>query len=114
MHESLEDIRDSVDKADGVVTLAMWDVRDAYGAGRLGVHVRTNISKKLRSLGLGHYPRELPSEQEVSVRVYRQGGAIADLIDAVLNPSATHDEELRAAVGGDAKETLNAIRELVE
>ena len=104
-----------MDKAHGVVTLAMGDVRDAYGAGRLGVHVRTNISKKLRSLGLASLPsRELPSEQEAHVRVYRQGGAIADLIDAVLNPSTTHDDELRAAVGGDAQVILDAIKELVE
>ena len=114
MYESLEEIRDSVDGADGVLTPQMGDVRDAYGAGRLGVHVRTNISKKLRSMGLDHYPGELPPWQEGLVRIYRQGSAIADLIDAALDPSDEHDEELRVAVGGDAQDILDAIRELVE
>ena len=114
MYDSLEDIRDSIDSADGVLTLQMVDVRDAHGAGRLGVHVRTNISKKLRSMGLDHYPDELPPWQDGQVRIYRQGSAIADLINAVLNPSMEHDEVLRTAVGGDAQDILDTIRELVE
>ena len=114
MNSTLEEIRDSVNNTEGVLTLPMSDVRDAHGAGRLGVHVRTNISKKLRSMGLDHYPKELPSWQDGLVRIYRQGSPIADLIEAVLDPSDEHDEELRNAVGGDAQEVLDAIRELVE
>jgi len=113
MYDSLEDLRDAVDAAGGVLTVDMWAVRDAHGAGRLGIHVRTNITKKLRSLGLDHYPDELPGWQEEQVRVYRQGSPVADLIDAVLNPSDTHDEEIRQAVLGEAQATLDAIRELV-
>jgi len=111
--ESFEELRDTVQESGGVLTISMEDMRDAHGAGRLGVHVRSAISKGLQGLGLGHYPPELPAYQEQYVRVYRLGSPIADLIDAVIEPSPGRDEYLRRAVGGDAEATLAKVRELV-
>ncbi|KAA3638830.1 MAG: hypothetical protein DWP92_05565 [Armatimonadetes bacterium] len=113
MYESLEDVRQAVVDNSDVLTVEMRQLRDAHGAGRLGVHVRTNISKKLRGLGLGHYPVDLPDRQEQMIRIYRQGSPIAEIVDAVLNPSMSHDAELRQAVGGDAQQILDLVRELV-
>src|SRR6266496_512056 len=111
--KTLEEVRDAVSKEQGVLTLPMQELRDAYGAGRLGIHVRTNITKALKGLGLNHYPEELPEFQHVPVRVYKQGSPVGDLIDAVLNPSASHDDELRQASGGGEAELVRQIRELV-
>jgi hypothetical protein len=113
MYKTIDELRDAVLQAGDALTLRMGVIRDAHGAGRLGVHVRENISKRLRSLGLAHYPHELPGDQNDPVRIYRQGTPMADLIDAVLNPSKTHDEELRQTIGGSSEEILEQIRELV-
>jgi len=111
--ESLEQIRDAVEQNGDILTLKMQEVRDAYGAGRLGVHVRDNIKKALAGLGMATYPEELPDWQEHEVRIYKQGSAAADLIDAVLHPSESHDHEIREAVSGDTQDVLDQIRELV-
>lgn len=87
---------------------------NAFGAGRLSSGVRSAITRELLGLGLAHYPAELPDWQENPVRVFKLGSPIADLIDAVLEPGAAHDEELRAAVRGDSAEILKKIRELVQ
>ena len=111
--ETLEDLRKAVEDSDGILTVSMRDVRDAYGVKKLGVHVRAGISKALRGQGLAHYPPELPEYQEESLRVYKQGTRVADLVNAVLTPSADTDEQLREWVGGEADDVLDKIRELV-
>jgi hypothetical protein len=111
--QSLEEIRQEVEARQGVLSLQMEAVRVAYGAGRLGSQVRENISKALKGCGLGHFPEELPAYQEEWVRLYKLGSPTADLIDAVLQPSSAHDEELRVAVGGEAAAILKQVRELV-
>jgi hypothetical protein len=55
----------------------------------------------------------VPDWQENPLRLYRMGTPIADLIDAVLNPSTSLDDELRAAVTGGASDILNQVRALV-
>lgn len=111
--ESLPAIRDAIDANGDVITVEMRSVRDAYGADRLGVNVRANISDKLRGLGVGHFPKDLPEYQHQYVRLYKLGSGIARLVDAVLDPSPDHDNELRAAVSGEDREILSRIRELV-
>lgn len=114
-------LRAEVDARGGVMTVQMERIRNDYGAGRLGVHVRDGISKALHGAGLGHYPDEgldgspLVGDQWAPVRIYRLGSPIAEFIDAVLNPSEAHDEELRKAAGGDESDTLlvQRVRELV-
>lgn len=112
-YRSLDDVKEAVEKNQNVLTLFMGDLRDAHGAGRLGEHVRSNISKRLAGLGLAHFPVPLPAYQEERVRIYKLGSPVADLIDAVLAPSRQHDDELRQAVGQNAAEVLEQIRELV-
>ncbi len=110
---TIAELRDQVEQNDDVFTTTMEILRDVYGAGKLGVHVRAGISKALASEGLGHYPTELPIYQHEAVRVFKQGTAVADLIEAVLVPNAQHDEELRQKAGGDESTILRQIRELV-
>src|SRR5947209_1005971 len=111
--QSLTDIRAAVEAAGGAKTFRAGDLRDAFGGGRLSSGVRAGITRELLGLGLGHYPIELPDWQDNLVRVYKLGSPIADLIDAVLEPTLPHDEELRQAVHGDAADIVQRIRDLV-
>lgn len=118
-YETMEDLKKLVDANGGVLTVSMEGLRDAYGAGRLGVNVRAAIAKALAGHGLGHYPVDgrdggrMPEFQTDAVRIYKLGSPIADLIDAVLSPTSQHDEELRQAVGGDSAAILAQVRKLV-
>ncbi len=112
---TFEELRDFVNQPEhkGVVTVTMEELRDTYGVDKLGVHVRDGIVNKLDGVGLKPFPRELPKYQHEEVRIYRSGSPIAEVIDAVLNPSPDHDQELRDLVGGGHKETIQKIKELV-
>ncbi len=110
---SLADIQNEVERNGGVLTVSMQELRDAFGAGRLGRHVVTGISEELLKLGLGHFPQKLPASQDAEVRIYKQGGTIARIIDAVLRPSSSSDDVLRDVGGGGAALKLRRIREIV-
>ncbi|MDB6146545.1 MAG: hypothetical protein JWO45_209 [Spartobacteria bacterium] len=113
MFSTLEDAKSVLDQNNGVLTVKMAIVRDAHGAGRLGIHVRKNISDKLASLGVGHFPVELPENQDANVRLYCLGTPVAALIKAVLFPDAANDAKILDVVGGDAEKILIKIRDLV-
>lgn len=98
---------------ENVLTVRMQEVRDAWKYAKLGIHVRRQISNELRGMGIGHYPNPLPEYQEQPLRLYKLGTPVAQVIDAVLNPSLEHDRELRQMAEGDAQTTLEQIRALV-
>ncbi|MFV0451128.1 MAG: hypothetical protein ACK5LS_02615 [Propioniciclava sp.] len=110
--ESLDDLREAVGASGGVLTLAAWQIRDAYGAERLGSQVRTNISRELRGRGLGHFPDELPDRQNQMVRVFLITSPAGAIIEAALTPGDAYDVKLREA-GSGADEVLDKIRGLV-
>lgn len=111
--EKYEDLRNAVAANEGLYTTSMDVLKKIDGAGRLGVHVRTSISRSLESHGLGHLPRELPPNQEDSVRLYLLGSPIADVVKAVITPSERGDETLRSISASEAQEQLRRIREIV-
>lgn len=111
---NLDKLKDTVEQKDGILSLEMWKLRDAYGAERLGVNVRSNISKELMSRGLDHYPKPLPEYQEDSIRVFKQGTLVADLIKALEVPTLNGDKLLRKIADGGAQKTLDKISELLE
>lgn len=109
----MENIRTYVDDGGGLAALTMAELRDEHGVSKLGVHVRQNISRELAGHGLGHFPRELPSHGSDEVRVYRLGTPVAELVDAVLEPSDRGDERLREAANHDTAAIIETIKELV-
>ncbi|HEV2943685.1 MAG TPA: hypothetical protein VGX26_01035 [Solirubrobacteraceae bacterium] len=111
--ETLDELRELVEQNDDVLSVPMWMVRDAYGAERLKVHVRSGIHEALLGLGLAHIPREIPDNQNDVIRVYKSGTQTARLIAAVRSVGDEKDQVIREAVGGDATATLTKIRELV-
>src|SRR5882724_10199055 len=96
-------LREKIDAHEGIYTFSMEEVRNAYGSERLGVNVRAGISQKLKRMGIGHHPRELPEYQDRSVRLFRLGSRIEELINAALRISRANDAILRKAAGGDAE-----------
>ncbi|HEY9086299.1 MAG TPA: hypothetical protein VIN40_10265 [Candidatus Tyrphobacter sp.] len=110
---TLEDVSDELERQQGVADLVMSQLRDAYGAGRLGVNVRLNLSNKLAGMGIKHVPVELPDNQNAPVRIYKAGSPVGQLIDAVLTVGDGTDEVVRDAAASDARAVLNKVKELV-
>lgn len=111
--DSYEELRVAVAANGGLQKTTMDTLKKIEKAGRLGVHVRTGISRTLESHGLGHLPQELPPNQEDVVRLYLLGSPVADLIKAVLSPSDRGDETLRSIGNSEAEEQLRQIRQIV-
>jgi len=110
---AFEDLRKAVEANGNLRVVTMYELREAHGAAKLGVHVRNAISEQLAAVGLGHFPYDLPSYQEQEVRLYRRGTPIADLVEAVLSPSEFGDDRLREAGTNTATEILSQVRQLV-
>jgi hypothetical protein len=92
-----EQLRQKIDDSRGVLTIRMSNLRNIHGNQRLGLRVRSDISKKLAGQGLKHYPSKLTNRQDDYVRIYKGRSAVADMISAVLKPSPQSDKTLRQA-----------------
>lgn len=111
-----DEIKSRVESNDNVVTVTMEELRGAMGAGKLGVHIRAEISKQLAGMGLGHVPKELPSYQHEQVRLFKFGTPVGELIVTVLNPGEQNDKKLAGQVGTEAvdyADIIARVRELV-
>lgn len=86
--ETWDDLRADAEAAGGVLHVAMWQLRDLENAGRLGVHVRSSISRKLLGIGLAHLPAELPANQEQSAVLYKLGTPAASVVEAIRGEDA--------------------------
>ena len=111
--DNLDAVRDDVFSNDGVICALMAELRDAYHAGKLGVNVVENISKGLASRGLGHSPRKLPTDQGCSVLIFGLGSTVADIVNAVAEPSEKGAALLRSVTKSDDAEIVKKIKELV-
>ena len=110
---SLENLRDEVIQSDGVLTLDMGTVRNAYGATRLGPQICQNISDKLRGLGIGHVGEYLPELRHEDVRFFHIGSPTGRLIESVLSPGSSNDSRIVEVAAGDEAAKLDKIREIV-
>ncbi len=108
---SLEELRDAVQEHAGVLTVLVAEIRDAYGAERLGSRVRDEIIGKLKSLALMHRPRRFPSYQEDQVRLFIEDSPAGRLILDVENLGSPSDKRIRTAASGE--EVMQHIRELI-
>ncbi|TQL21232.1 hypothetical protein [Streptomyces sp. SLBN-134] len=113
MKSSYEELRAAVMADGGLHIITMGVLRDIQGAGRLGSRVLGTISGQLSSHGMGHLPKELPANQDSPVRIYLLGTPIAEIVDAVHNPSLKGDEILRGAGCSEARAQLQKIREII-
>jgi hypothetical protein len=111
-----EEIKQEVETNGNLRTFTMETLREAHGSGKLGVHVRREISKSLAGMGLGHIPQELPNSQREQVRLYKRGTAVGELIETVLTPGESNDRKLvekLAETDNDYVSIVEQIRDLV-
>jgi hypothetical protein len=90
----------AVESNQGVHRISMETLRRLEGRQRVGKHILSSIEDKLKTLGLGHLPSELPNRQQQTVILYRVGTPASALVQAVQNglnesPSSEAFEFLR-------------------
>ena len=111
-----QELKEGVENNNNILTITMEELRNASGAGKLGVKVVQNISKELSGIGLGHVPVDLPTAQNEQVRLYKRGTTVGDLIEIVLRPSDVNDRQIVERCNADHSnciEIIEKIRELV-
>lgn len=97
MPKTWDDLGAHVDGRDGVATVTAGILRDIHGAQRLGSDIREEISAKLKRRGLGHSPAQIPDDHRESLRIYRIGSQVGELIRAASEVGRDNDKALRAA-----------------
>ncbi len=75
----------AVESDQGVHRVTMETLRRLEGRQRVGKHILSSIEDKLKALGLGHLPQELPNRQQQIVLLYRVGTPASVLIQAIQN-----------------------------
>lgn len=101
--QTVEELRDLVRAQGGLAVVTMEHLKGVFGYVRPGVWARKDMSSRLHAAGLGHFPPELPHYQYEEVRIYDKGQVpLAELVQAVLEPSPAGDDLLRGASGGDS------------
>lgn len=103
-----------VEDNNGVLSMTMWQLRDACGFDRLGSNVVKSISEKLSIKGLRCFPRELTMNRDDLVRIYDPRTPAGLLVAAVLKPGNANDEKIVSVSANSATVTLAKIREILE
>jgi hypothetical protein len=111
--ESFDDLKRNIEANQNVLSVRMELLRDIFGVRRLGIHVCTEISRKLAGVGLGHFPEELEPDAWQEVRVYKLGTPLAELLRAANEAGPEQDRVLRTVAQNDAAEVLEQIKALV-
>lgn len=105
---------DKLVKSNGnVISCFMAALRDAHGAGKLGINVVSSISEALDHRGLGHFPKNLPVNQWDKVRVYKKGTNVATLLSAALSVGEDDDAKIREFANNTAVDEIKRIRQIV-
>jgi len=94
------DLLTAVESNEGVHRVTMETLRRLEGRQRVGKHILSSIEDKLKTLGLGHLPQELPNRQQQTVLLYRVGTPASALVQAVQeglteSPSSEASDFLR-------------------
>jgi hypothetical protein len=87
---TFREIKLDVDKNSGILAIQMDQLRGAMGEKKpmkLGRNVCERISQSLKSLGIEHFPAELPPSAPKMVLLFSHNFYGWDVITALLNPS---------------------------
>jgi len=82
------DIITALNSNHGVMTTTVETLRDLDGYGRLGSTVRTNLLRKLHSMGVDIIRKEIPADASATVVLFRQGTPAAQMIDVLRDAEA--------------------------
>jgi hypothetical protein len=107
-----DEINEEVQKNGNLKTVTMETLREAMGVAKLGVNVRTQIRKKLASMGIGHIPEQLPTYQHEQVRLYKRGTDVGDMIELAHTPGEENDRKLSEQFGEDKVDYAQVIEQI--
>lgn len=111
--DNIDELEEVVKEDDGLVDVQMWQLRDGIGWDRLTTGALRAIHDELTQRGLGYFPQPLSPHRHDSVRIYKRGTAVGNLVEAVLTPTEAGDQLLRETASGDAAAMVEKIRRLV-
>lgn len=106
--KKVESIRARVVEAGGVLTISMKELKEMYGAGRLGVQVRERIGEGLNYNQL-YFLGELPNDEREEVRLYLKGSKAGRIVEAVGSVGAAGDQRIRDFAFGDEASEVNSL-----
>lgn len=104
MTQKWPDLVRQMDVNNGVFSVTMERLRLLEGAQRLGPNVVSAIDDRLKMLGIGHLPVELPNRGDDAVVLYRHGTEASELISAI-------QQGIKGTVGAA---TVSALRKINE
>jgi hypothetical protein len=96
--KTFREIRNEVDRKSGIYAVQMDQLRQAMGDDKpkkLGRNVCEKISQSLKSLGIEHFPVELPPSGPSTALLFSPRFVGWDVITALLNPSEEGVEVIR-------------------
>lgn len=113
-----EELRQLVERRGGIHRVSMGSLRDINGAGKLGIHVVSQIKRSLSRAGLSILlplgETEVPRYQDEYVMLYLTQSKVGELIEAVQAADAGAVKLLRDLAGDNSAEKLQAIRDILE
>lgn len=101
-------LRERVADAGGVLTLSMKELKDSFGAGRLGKQVRARIVEGLHYYQL-FFTGELPNDERADLRIYLRGTKVGRILDAAGTLGVAADQQLRDFAYGDTKSEVDKL-----
>jgi hypothetical protein len=115
---TFEGLREQVESRGGVQRISMGDLRDINGAGKLGVHVVSQIKRSLARAGLSILlptgTTDVPRYQDEYVVIYVTQSKAGEIIEAVQQADLSAIKLLRDLAGDDSAEKLQAIRDIID
>ncbi len=118
MINSFSELRDHVERRGGIHSTTMGKLRDLQKAGKLGIHVVSQIERRLGSVGLSVLlptgETALSRDQNETVVVYLGGSKAGELISAVHRADAAAVKAIRDLASDNSSEKLEAIRQILD
>jgi hypothetical protein len=115
---TFEELRELVDRRGGIHRISMGDLRDINGAGKLGIHVVTQIKRSLSRAGLSILlpagQADMPRYQEEYVVIYLTQSKVGEVIEAVHEADFSAVKLLRDLASDNSAEKLQAIRDILD
>ena len=115
---NLDDLARAVHEHE-VIAIPMGDLRDTYGAERLGVEVREKIHQGLQRRNLAHFPTPLPRYRGELVVICEWDGPVSGLISEAIGDSDVSFIEMSRFVSqlirqaSQARVKLNTIQDVL-
>lgn len=111
--KNLDQVRSAVESNDGILSIEMGELRDAYGAGKLGVNVVSSISHELLAQGIKHWPPELPVKQWERVRLFKANTNLANIIELLNKFEDANDNRLIELTTSEAQHKIEQIKKIL-